>query len=476
MNLNDERNYQMLQGVLDAMSLTEGNRKLAEEYLDTEQPENRKLLEKVSQEDFSRLSRENLVKCISYLEHLKKRSHMEDYARYVRFSAAVGGSTAKYILLAQWYNNIFRGNDTIKEYLTLEQQMAIQAERLAEEISNMNRVFSMPFQELLNIGGKNLQAVHGAMEISRVNAKMLLAGIYLYHSEPSRPQKGIMKGLFSKPEKENTEVEKTVAFLSGCMIAGAGDMVDSGQALTGNDKNVLKNFLQSADANAPFTGDIQNILGKGGIPSEYLIRLIAGCAFLAIEHSDRFLLILRLAMNRNLDAALLACKNVCDDKWFLGHLELLEQSLPVLPEEYGRWCVVNQIAPPLHRMAKSAPAVIECMLSSARTAQYQYLLGQVEKVNPSLYQKLNAGYSEKFRFRMAQELSEVYGKQPAAGQAEAMDYLLGTGSLESLYPFVNTWRENTWRYVNLDNYMKMVRLRDGNDVPMFRRAVVLEAL
>ena len=41
MNLNDERNYQMCQAALDAMSLTEGNRRLAEEYLDIEQPENR---------------------------------------------------------------------------------------------------------------------------------------------------------------------------------------------------------------------------------------------------------------------------------------------------------------------------------------------------------------------------------------------------------------------------------------------------
>lgn len=479
MNLNDERNYQMRQEVLDVMSLSEGNRRLAEEYLDTDQPENRMLLEKASREDFSKLSKESLGKCISYLEHLRKRDRTEDYARYIRFSAAVGGSTARHVLFTHWYNNIFyRSNDVInaiRECLTLEQQFAIQAEMLTEVLNNLN-LGGMPFKELLNAGGNNLQAVRGAMEISRVNAKMLLASIYLYHTKPSNSQKGILKGLFSKPEKENTEMESIVTFLLGCMIAGAGDMVDSGQALTGSDRNALKDFLQRADANAPFTGDIQKILNKGGMPSEYLVRLIAGCAFLAIEHSDRFLLILRLAVNRNLDAALHTCKNMCVNTWFFGHLELLEQSLPVLPEEYGRWCMVNQIDPPLHRMAMSDPAVIERLLSSAKTAQYQYLLGQVEKVNPSLYQKLNAGYSENFRLKMAQELSEVYGRQSAAGQSEAMNYLLGTGSLESLYPFVSTWRDNIWRYTNSDNYMKMVRLRDGKDVAIFRRAVVLEAL
>ena len=40
MNLNEERNYQKLLEVLDTLELNETNRKLAEQYMDINQPEN----------------------------------------------------------------------------------------------------------------------------------------------------------------------------------------------------------------------------------------------------------------------------------------------------------------------------------------------------------------------------------------------------------------------------------------------------
>ena len=55
MNLSDERNYQKLMDTLDALSLTEKNRKTAEAYLDTGSPEQKELLEQVEQQDFSNL-------------------------------------------------------------------------------------------------------------------------------------------------------------------------------------------------------------------------------------------------------------------------------------------------------------------------------------------------------------------------------------------------------------------------------------
>ena len=98
MNLSEERNYQKLADTLDELGLSEANRQLAEEYFDPAAEERPELLQKVTRQDFSALPKEKQAKSISYVEHLKKRARTEDLARYVRFAAAAGGSTASSLL------------------------------------------------------------------------------------------------------------------------------------------------------------------------------------------------------------------------------------------------------------------------------------------------------------------------------------------------------------------------------------------
>lgn len=73
MNLGEERNYLKLQETLDALSLSERNRALAEEYLDPSQPENPELLKKAGRQDFSQLEKEPLKKTTAYVNHCQKR-------------------------------------------------------------------------------------------------------------------------------------------------------------------------------------------------------------------------------------------------------------------------------------------------------------------------------------------------------------------------------------------------------------------
>ena len=86
MNLNEERSCQKLLDVLEALELTETNRKLAEEYFALGIGERAELLKKAELQDFSGLSREKRKKSLDYVEHLVKRKRTEELGRYVRFA------------------------------------------------------------------------------------------------------------------------------------------------------------------------------------------------------------------------------------------------------------------------------------------------------------------------------------------------------------------------------------------------------
>ena len=122
MNLNEERNYQRLLEVLDTLELNETNRKLAEQYMDINQPENKELLKNAVRQDFSDLN--DTKESIAYLDHLYKRKRIEELGRYARFMAAVGGSTAHYVLVGNsWYLR-----DFLAQQLREEEILAIRME------------------------------------------------------------------------------------------------------------------------------------------------------------------------------------------------------------------------------------------------------------------------------------------------------------------------------------------------------------
>ena len=473
MNLKDERNYQMLQNVLDVMSLSAENRKLADQYLDMEQPENPKLLDKAVSQDFSRLEQNITKKCFSYIEHLSKRNRKDDLVRYVRFCVAVGGSTAKYVLFTgrvifnlEKYEGV-----NLKEYLTLEQIAAIHAEMWAWDTIFLNIHY---VKRIMDIDRQNPETIRKAMDLcyhKSGNAKTYLASIYLYNMRPSKSQKGFFKELFSKSENSGN-VADVVNYLEDCLISSVPNLFVNKQNLTDEDKKTLEDFLHKAKSDAPFTGEIQRILDKGGKATDYLTHLLTGAAFFAIEHSDRFILFVRFTMYVNLQSALNSCKNMCGTEWLLEHIELLEHPLSVKPEDYGHWCVVNQVASPLQRMAKSDPDTIKRLLPSLSTEEYQFLVDQVKIANPSLYQTLSTNYDEEFRYKMATELTAVY----ETGKEEARNYLLGKATLSQLYPYVEEWRKKTWHYVKPQNYNKMEQMRRNKETLMFRRALVLEVL
>ena len=149
-----------------------------------------------------------------------------------------------------------------------------------------------------------------------------------------------------------------------------------------------------------------------------------------------------------------------------------EDALPVPKAEYAVWCLKNcKYGSPVKRMVKNHPEVVRQLISSVSSEEYQHLLAMAKDMNPMLYRELNSAGSGEFREKLAKELTARYQK----GQPQAIQYLLGDAELQDLYPYVNEWRGG-YDY-DTKKYQKIHAMKkNGLDMQMYRRAVVLEAL
>lgn len=462
MNLSEERNYQKLLETLDAMELSEPNRKLAEQYLDAAKEEDRALLEKAEPQDFSRLAKEQCRKCFDYAEHCQKRNRKEEMGRFVRFAAAVGGSTAYYVLIPYGWNL-----NTKLEYLTVEQASAIRAEGMVWNTYALRGAVS-------GIQQKSPQVLRNAMKLCyhrNDNAKVLLAAISLYHTKP-KAGSGLLGSIFSGASGKETE--ETIHFLENNLIDSIPNLFGSTNRPSDEEMKNLQDFVRNSDPKGAFPREILSIL-FGKVVSEYLVTLLAGAAFLSIEHSDLFASFIRLtaAMDSGpkRSTTLDTCLEIGDKSWFFSHIGALEESLPIPRETYVLWCLEHKADSPLERLIKNYPLAVEQAAEKLSSDAYQGLMAKIQKYNPALYKKMNASYSGAFREKMAEELVSRYSK----GKAEAKQYLLGEGELDALYPFVKELRDG-WDY-DTDRCRKLVGLKkNAGEQQMYRRAVVLEGL
>lgn len=537
MYLREEKDYRACWKALDAMNLSEEDRKLAEEYLDPEQAEDRTLLDRVSHQDFSLLDEKSRKRCVSYVKSLQKQEKAEELRRYIQFCVEAGGSTARYTLLpplSEWAESAYGADkkdlDKIKGYFMPEQAIAVWGEMLVW------RTRPLAFGKILELTNSCMlkpktfyKAIDQYCHHSD-NTKILLAGIYLYCAKMPEAQKALLRAKFPEAQKdclnekfpeaqkdclnekfpeakkdilhaafpkaqenilqetpdslgeENDEnTANIIKYLEDSLISKAPMMYPEGQKLTDKEGAALQEFLRKAEPNAAFTGEIWKKSDISIEPGGCLTRLLAGAAFMAMEHSDRFLLFLRYAMYRNLKVTLDVGRNMCAGEWLDtcfaecldSRMERLEQVLPVEPEAYGSWCVARKMIPPLKRMARFHEDAVRRMLPLLDAEKSCFLLEQVKEANPTLHQELIAGQSEQLRNKMAFELTQ----RNQTGRTEAMNYLLGKVEIDQLYPLMDQWRQenlHNYNYHN-DNCEKLERLRDGEDVSMYRRAVVLEA-
>lgn len=463
MNLSEERNYQKRMDTLDLMGLTEQNRKLAEQYLDMTGTEKRELLGKVERQDFSVLPPEKRRKCSEYVEHIRKRGRMDEVERYVRFAAAAGGSTAYYVIITYGWNL-----DGYLEFLTGEQAAAMRAEGIAWNNYALKHAVS-------GIGQKNPKVLREAMDLcyhKSGNAKVLLAAISLYYTRSVKPQGGFLKGVLSKGESEK-EVQDAVRFVEDNLIGSIHNLF-TGAAPTDAEIQKLQSFVRNGRPDQPLSQELYDSL-RGKQTSEYLETLLAGAAFLAIEHSSKCVsfLCLTAAMDAlsNKDTTLDICLKIGESVWFFDHIAELEELLPIKKESYVLWCLRQRADGPLRRMIQNHPEVIKQLIPQLSTDDYQCVLKRAESANPKLYGEISASSAGEFRMKLAEELVSRLKK----GKLEAKQYLLGEGNLDTLYPFVEDWRDGYGYDTTRCQKVRMLKNND-NEQQMYRRAVVLEAL
>ncbi len=465
MNLNEERNYQMLLDTLDAMGLSGANRQLAEEYLEPGQVGEEGLLQRAEFQDFSALDKERTGKCRSYLEHCMKRKRMEEYRRFVQFTVAVGGSTADYVLLTYGCNL-----GELREYLTKEQAMAILAEG-AMSYEYMLRAERMA-ETFYRPGRKNPKLLLDAMELCKGKdgrARALLSAVYLYCVKPVKSQGGFLKSLFSREEdKGDPKVREVGAFLENYQEESLAELFVAAP-LSPGDLEALKEFLRTSRKDTPMEGILPILQGKQC--PEQTLKLLARTAFLAIRHSERFGALVRLCMALDFGKTMEVCQNIGESSWFADHMKELEEGLPVPVAEYALWCVGHKCSGPLRRMAAKYPMIIEQVAARLSVQEYTYLLSNVSAGNQELFRKMEASYSKDFRIKAAREISSA---QTGAAK-EVLQYLLEETKIETLYPCVEKLREG-WDYKSHVRAGMIHKLRDQGDKTVYRRALVVEGL
>lgn len=467
LNTGEERSRQKLSEVLELMELSEKNRQLAEQYLDPDRTEDRELLAQVEPQDFSRLKQDVHGKCRDYASHCLKRDRKEEFSRFVRFCTAVGGSTAYYVLITYGWNL-----NTIRGEVTREQAAAIRSEAIVWNYYGLRNVLS-------NMEQKDPKILREAMKFcyhGSDNAKVLLAALSLYYTKPFKASGGILGRLFPIGEENGLQlqVQETIDFLELNLTDSISNLF-SGSQPGEQELEAMKTFVRSSSASEPFPQELYTIL-RGRQTSDYLLSMLAGAAFLAIEHSEQCAAFVRLALAvdylEKRTKVLDMCLHVGGQSWFFSHMKELEEQMPIPREDYMQWCLKNcKYASPVKRMIKDHPEVVRNLITKVSSEEYQHLLIMTKNMNPMLYKELDSAGAGAFHTKLAEELTEFYQK----GRTEAKAYLLGEAELDTLYPFVQEWR--TAYYYTARWCHKIFALKkNGQEGQLYRRAVVLEGL
>lgn len=452
----EERRKHLLREALEALGLSEKNRELAKGYLTPDGPERKNMLEEVQKQDFYRLERTARDKSAAYGAWCREEAIPEAWERYIRFAAAVGGSTLCYLAGDQEIESV---------WLSPAQRAAFLAEQAAWDENRLNR---KSLQGLFALGEKRPRTLREAVKLccrKGYNVQLLLIGVYLYFVKPKYKAQGRAFGETEHASELSGHLAKVLSGSLPLLLPG----------LPEDRLKELKAYAEQAEPSGPFPEQFSAVF-RGRKCSGYLLKLLAGAAFLAIEHSDRFLVLLRLMTAMDMDTVLKACLDMSGEEWFLDHLELIENVLPVPVEQYVQWCTVRRIGKALVRVSLVYPQAVQKAAAALSTEDYQYLMGHIKAENAALYRELNPAYAGVSKLKRAEELTAHY----TVGRSEAKRYLLGTAGPELIYPFVDAWREMD-KWVRLDyegaRSRQIRALAEDRELQqMYRRAVVLEGL
>lgn len=462
MKLSDERNYQELLDVLEGLGLSEENQKTADAYFGERGEPDETFLARLRLQDLSGLSEEAKIKSIHYLANLNKRGRTEAFSRYVRFVAALGGSTAGYVMVrGAWIPR------DMQECLRPEQEAAIRAEALVWNKFQISRYHMDGLYQIFSCDPEILQKSMRLCCQKYNNAKILLASLYLFAKKKEEKSRGLFQKLLGGRPARDAACVETADFLKRNLTKNIPLVF--GGTLKEEEKREIENYINNGNPRGAFPASLLKIL-EGKQTDDYLLTLFCGSAFLALPYLDSFLAFLQVMAAAKPEDTLSACLLISEDAWFQDQAETLEQTFPASTSFFIHWYVIHRMNGNLQRMIARFPDLVlkEAQDASLTTDNYEYLSEQVRKKDRALYKKL-AELSESSYFdRMAEEMTRGL----TTGRTEARQYLLGEIPLEKLLPFVNSFR-------GLGYHCKEMELPedgDGKAMQLYRRNVVLNAL
>lgn len=452
---------------IDSLHLTKKNEELAQEYLDMDREEAPELLDKTERQDFSFMEYHAEEQ---YLGWLYKKNRKEELGRFVRFLVKTGGVTPWYYFLGRYSIYLSRTAklDGMLELLTgeeaREQKIALKAEHLGfwskETVSWTNKEGLEDVKALCEEGKEEPEVFLRAIkycrsvylgEEKRDRARMLLTAMYLHWTEP-----------LAAPEPTAYLEENLTAAIEGIMYFEYHELAQ------------LRTFAKNAQRDTPFPQRIMSFFSQRygrGRPGFF-----TACAFLAVRHSLRFEILLRLAIAteyRFVDEKIVldTCRGIVEEDWFQARMAEMEDMLPIEDEDYILWALKTDCKAVAKRMAAKCPEGVKRAAEKAESELYEKLIEIIRDTNPVLYGEMKDSYRDTFRRKIADEalLHNHYGKNEVSKK-----YLLGEASVEELAPYAENWvYVGSVSSKDEEKYRKIDSLRKKGEFPMYRRAAAL---
>lgn len=473
MTADDEKESKMRVQLFAWLKLSEENEKIAEAYLDMDRQEDLRLLTQVKHQSFYRPL--GYGGDGGYLEWLQKKKRTEELERWLRFLTEVGGSTTWKILAHSSGLARLADLDKMLSFLkgehSEEMKTAIRAGLCCSALISQKRE---EMKILYSMGEENPEVFLRAMEYCYDDCggtwsvaaglgltKLLLAAVYLRWTEP-----GTASG--------------TADELAEDLMKAFGNRLgeeDNHHIFRRSEIEFIQQFARTAGKDTPFPQHILSIYHKK--ISIVNTSVFAACAFLALRHSLRFEIIIRLmaamdSLNANdprwADCALRTVKGIVDEEYFEECMDQIEDMLPMLDEDYIFWCLQAGYDRGVRHMAVNSPEGTMEAVRKADSDEYRKLAELLREANPALYQEMPSSYEEMFREKIVAELL----KRVFKGSEDMKRYLMGECSVEELIPGMKEW-EFSARMVS-EIYQRIARLPEAGEFQMYRRAVVLEAL
>lgn len=472
-----ERNKEgkKLLNLLLLLKLTPKNMVLAQRYLDMSEPEDKELLKNAEHQDFTKLGlgqKEFIYKSLNSY----KVSHAELAERLVRFLAEAGGATSRKILSYHGWSSDFKYMENI---LSEAQVAVLYADWVAW---NTSAHCESSIRPLIALGKKEPEIFPQMIELcyneDACNTEMFLAGMYLHCVKPLEESRSILYA----PIAENTEDDRAEGrperiremrdFLGKCLMLNSAGLFRDTDKLQQEEEDRLEAFIQDSDPRETFPCEMQALISKRH-KNNYMVSFLPFLAFLGVEHSDRFVSLIRFAAAIEGAAIPNTPLDVCQktgQAWFCRHIAALEKVLWLPDEAYIRWAIQRRQKEILERMAAKAPEAVREVIKNIPAKDHGYLLAQVKTGNAKLYEEIAPALAENYRRTSAGQ--DVKDYQP--GEDRARDYLLGIAEIQDILPYVEQWREllltDSQKYERIYGYLEC------GEEQLYRRALVLEAL